>query len=600
MSLLNQASLIQIPSGYKEDTLYSAKPINGDGDLTFTRASTATRVNADGLIETSPVNLLQYSEDISNAVWGNDAGNTKISNTTTAPNGTVTADTISAISGNVMNVYQIIQTNDGTLSYSVYLKKNATNLISIYIYQTFGSTGFKALGEINFDNGTFTASVGTGTIESVGNGWFRVTLTATLLSGANSFGIYTTSDTGTRNVYLWGAQANIGSTAKPYFPTTDRLNVPRLTYPVGGGCPSLLLEKQSTNNFNYSEQFDNGFWTTIASSITANNTTSPDGTQNAEKLTEYGNNSIHSFYNTNSIVIAATNTASIFYKKGTRRYFSIKLQVGTNSYTQVYDADGVTTGSSSSNGLTSVSSTIVSMGNGWVRATLTGTDPSGGGNGYGIFSLSDSATPTFDAGNFNPTYQGSTSEYGYFWGAQVEASSYPTSYISTTSSSATRISDVCNKYSITSLIGQTEGTIFGQVAFPNLGAGGGSSYIYITDGSFTNSVIIGREPASPNSKFIFYINAGGSNILNNSTNNLQSGVVKMAVAYKSGDWAAYLNGNLVASGSTTFTFSANMTRFGIGTNDGAITVTGDSMIASQAILFPTRLTNAELASLTTL
>ena len=52
MSLLNQASLIQIPSGYKDGTLYSAKPINGDGDLDFTRSNdTATRINSDGIIE---------------------------------------------------------------------------------------------------------------------------------------------------------------------------------------------------------------------------------------------------------------------------------------------------------------------------------------------------------------------------------------------------------------------------------------------------------------------------------------------------------------------------------------------------------------------
>jgi hypothetical protein len=162
------------------------------------------------------------------------------------------------------------------------------------------------------------------------------------------------------------------------------------------------------------------------------------------------------------------------------------------------------------------------------------------------------------------------------------------------------VADVCNKYSISSLIGQTEGTLFGQMAFPNLGSNGGSSYIYFTDGSFTNSVVIGREPASPNSKFMFYINAGGTNILNNQANNLQSGFVKMAIAYKSGNWAAYLNGTLVASGTSTFTFNATMSRFGIGANDGAITITGDSMIASQAVLFPTRLTNAELASLTTI
>ena len=62
MSFYDDASLIMFPSGYKEDKIYSLKPTDGSGDLTFTRASTATRVNADGLIETSPVNLMLYSD----------------------------------------------------------------------------------------------------------------------------------------------------------------------------------------------------------------------------------------------------------------------------------------------------------------------------------------------------------------------------------------------------------------------------------------------------------------------------------------------------------------------------------------------------------
>ena len=63
MSLLNKASLIQIPSGYKDGTLYSAKPTNGDGDFTFSRGSNlaATRVNSEGLIEKGRENLLLQS-----------------------------------------------------------------------------------------------------------------------------------------------------------------------------------------------------------------------------------------------------------------------------------------------------------------------------------------------------------------------------------------------------------------------------------------------------------------------------------------------------------------------------------------------------------
>ena len=69
MSFYDDASLIMYPSGYKEDKIYSLKPTDGSGDLTFTRASTATRVNAEGLIEEVPVNKLTYSEQFDNTSW---------------------------------------------------------------------------------------------------------------------------------------------------------------------------------------------------------------------------------------------------------------------------------------------------------------------------------------------------------------------------------------------------------------------------------------------------------------------------------------------------------------------------------------------------
>jgi hypothetical protein len=56
-NLYNNASFIMSPSGYKAGKVYSQKPLNGDGDLTFTRASTATRVNPQGLIEEVAVNV---------------------------------------------------------------------------------------------------------------------------------------------------------------------------------------------------------------------------------------------------------------------------------------------------------------------------------------------------------------------------------------------------------------------------------------------------------------------------------------------------------------------------------------------------------------
>ena len=69
MSLYTDASLIMYPSGYKEDKIYSLKPTDGSGDLTFTRASTATRVNAEGLIEKVRTNVVLYSQLQTNGVY---------------------------------------------------------------------------------------------------------------------------------------------------------------------------------------------------------------------------------------------------------------------------------------------------------------------------------------------------------------------------------------------------------------------------------------------------------------------------------------------------------------------------------------------------
>lgn len=51
MSLLTQASLVLTPTSYKANKLYSVVPSSGNGDITTTRATTATRVNSTGLVE---------------------------------------------------------------------------------------------------------------------------------------------------------------------------------------------------------------------------------------------------------------------------------------------------------------------------------------------------------------------------------------------------------------------------------------------------------------------------------------------------------------------------------------------------------------------
>ena len=57
MSILDSASLVQIPSGYKDGKLYSVVPDSGAGDLDFARSSTGTRVNEEGIVVSEGVNV---------------------------------------------------------------------------------------------------------------------------------------------------------------------------------------------------------------------------------------------------------------------------------------------------------------------------------------------------------------------------------------------------------------------------------------------------------------------------------------------------------------------------------------------------------------
>jgi hypothetical protein len=66
MSLLNEASFLVTPNGYKEDKLYAAIPTNGNGDMTFTRATTATRVDENDLVSSVASNVprIDYTDGV--------------------------------------------------------------------------------------------------------------------------------------------------------------------------------------------------------------------------------------------------------------------------------------------------------------------------------------------------------------------------------------------------------------------------------------------------------------------------------------------------------------------------------------------------------
>jgi hypothetical protein len=543
--LLNKASLVMIPSGYKEDVVYSAVPSDGSGDLAFSRASNGTRINSAGLVEVCPWNLLSNSEEFTsaNGWFASITGGSTASQTSdygVAPNGTTTADRIQlALNGQPYADWVSFPTVPivvgQTYTYSIYMK-SLSGTPTIYFFYD-GVTSFTK---------TLTTD------------WVRYqhTFTATNTSIYPRF-LLQAGSSSSADILAWGYQLNIGSTAKPYFPTTDRLNVPRLTYQNGGGgCPSLLLEKQSTNFTLYSEQFTNALWVLDGDgpgqSVTANYSISPDGTQNAERLQLNKTGGSYSRIRQNSVQIGVY-TFSVYLKSNTSSTQNVGIRLegaGINcAVTPTWQRFSVTT------------TTLVNA-----QSQILLFDSIGGNDETADISI---------------------------WGAQLEAGAYPTSYIPTTSASATRVADLINTTGKSALIGQTEGVIFADVVT----TAGESDYVTILQafGDYSNRLAIGIQVGTTN---IFgYFNASNTvKFFNSSTQS--AGRHKIALAYKSGDIALYIDGASTFTSTNTFTFATTLSTIFMNNLGGSAEI--GSFKVNEALIFKTRLTNAELASITTI
>ena len=227
---------------------------------------------------TDNYNLLSYTEDFSNAVWGK-TNATITANTTTAPNGTLTADSFNdGVANSLHQVYgQINSLPIGTYIFSFYYKSNtSTKNIAIYPFATSTTGGTGTGGVILTQNGTFVANVGSGVVsygsQDAGNGWrrFYVVGTSTAISTAypviafadGSNITYTGSNT---DAYIWGAQFELGSTASTYQPILT--------------TPSAFMASQMKYNLKDARDLDAAFrltwsggWTYSATGATPNGT----------------------------------------------------------------------------------------------------------------------------------------------------------------------------------------------------------------------------------------------------------------------------------------------------------------------------------------
>ena len=361
--------------------------------------------------------------------------------------------------------------------------------------------------------------------------------------------------------------------------------IPRLDYFASGGtvgCPALLVEPSGSNLLLQSAGFEvSGTWSPTNNTITTGSTaafTAPDGTTNADLLTSTSSISTSSL--TQTITVASgTSSISVFAKAGNYGLFRIG-NVSSAARAAWFNLDaGVVTGT-----VNGGSASMQNYGNGWYRCIFTPTTTVSGSDAF-IIGISN-------APNGTTGVSGSTI---YFWGAQLETGSVATSYIPTTTGSVTRNADVISvSGAVSGSIGQTEGTIYAEVDVRNITAV--KNIISTDDGNSLNRVSLFIDP-SPN-RITAVISSGGTGTF--VSGSITTGVHKIAVSYSSSDVQVFLNGGFLASGVPTLFPSVTRNNLSIGGRivSGAYGAFLNDRIRAAA-LYTTRLTNDQLASLTT-
>jgi hypothetical protein len=180
------------------------------------------------------VNLLTRTEEFDNAYWAKNA-TTVSANAATAPDGTTTADKVTADGTNTQHYVTVLTSWPSGASHRLTcsVKKDTADFAHVLV------TGINAYVQISLvDGSTVFSSTGTGTnvsfaVESQGNGWYRVTLTATQSSGsAVGFRIYPLaassntagpSEASTASMFVWGADLRLTADATAAIPAYQRV-----------------------------------------------------------------------------------------------------------------------------------------------------------------------------------------------------------------------------------------------------------------------------------------------------------------------------------------------------------------------------------------
>ena len=558
-----------VPSTYEDGTLYNVLPSgnkapdetgNHNGydqtraDFTFSRGSNlaATRINSDGLIEKGRENLLLQSNQF-DTTWVLQSGaGASVTSGQNGYDGTNNAWELDITYNGGDGYLRQEKSISGVNTFSIYAKKNSAD----GIYIEFAAGNYPNI-KVDLTDGSLISTNGTidTNIESVGNGWYRISFSVNQSLARVNIRIVNGSGTNTTGtIYIQNAQLEKGLVATDYIETGSTTaqagileDMPRINYDANGENGALLLEPSRTNLVTYSEYFEHSLWDSGATTaeISKSPNLSPEGVANCYYVENVSGGQL-GFYTT--ITSGASYTGSFWVRK-----------VSGSGVVRMINVNN--------------SGTDFNVGTEWTRVSVTATSTSTTGRCY---------VQAKNTGDIIEVY-----------GAQLEAGSYASSYVPTYGSAVTRSADDCSVTGVSDVIGQSEGTLFIDAVIADEVDTEGY-YFRIDETSYSNTILFGR---SASGNVFAILRVGGSTVSQMAENDIPDRV-KLAFAYKSGDSVLYMNGSEADTDSATFTITADLNDFRLGSYSSSLAhMSGD---VKQAAIFKERLSDSELATLTTL
>jgi hypothetical protein len=282
--------------------------------------------------------------------------------------------------------------------------------------------------------------------------------------------------------------------------------------PVTLACKGLLIEEARTNICLRSENFATT-WSTFNSSTSLISQVAPNGDSSAYSLVESIGLGIHSIFQTIAFASTTNYTFSVFVRAGTRDFVSLVEQSSGGTIRRTFF--NLSTGAVGTKNASHTASTQ-QLPNGWWRLIISFTS--------GAAASANIAIELASADNVS-SYLGNGSGNVFLWGAQLEAGSFPTSYIPTVASSVVRSADVCSitGSAFTGMYNQSEGTLFAECQALSANQYAGIAVIGTT--SFNHNIALFKSDTTGGTvgnRFVPYITQVGALVATHDFGN-QSG-----------------------------------------------------------------------------